>query len=99
MELYIFGILLGMIVMGLIGAAVSSKHTQSTGFILGFLLGPLGIILAAIIGNRPAPQQARHAPASGMKITVNNSGNQRIRLDENDPDVAAYMKWKKDHEG
>lgn len=43
------------VVCGLIGGAIGSgKNLGCAGFMLGVLLGPVGIIVIAVMGNRPA---------------------------------------------
>lgn len=45
------------VICGFIALALAGRNKGCGVFALGFFLGPLGLILAAIIGNRPEPQR------------------------------------------
>ncbi len=56
---FLLALFIGGLLCGLIGVAVSPAGMKGQGFALGVLLGPIGILIAAVLGNRqPAPQSA-----------------------------------------
>jgi hypothetical protein len=58
--MFLIGLAAGATICGAIGYSVSVGDNRPTGFLLGFLLGPLGIIIAAIIGNREPKQRSAY---------------------------------------
>lgn len=53
------GIFVGWVVCAILAGVVAGKEKQGTGVLLGFLLGPFGILIAAIVGNRAATERVR----------------------------------------
>jgi hypothetical protein len=53
------GIFLGWVVCAILAGVVAGKEKQGTGVLLGFLLGPFGILIAALVGSRAATERAR----------------------------------------
>lgn len=64
MEIALLLLFLGLI-FGLISTAVSAEKRKGLGFLLGFLLGPLGILIAAIACRQPRDPQVIYYPAAG----------------------------------
>ncbi len=75
---------IGMLVCGFLGAAVaSSKNRAGTGLILGMLLGPIGVVVAALLGDASRKPKARPTCATcGAKTIV---GATRCPACGNDP--------------
>jgi hypothetical protein len=57
MEAFIMGYLVFVVVMGLIGGMITNSNGRGTapGFILGLLLGVIGLIIAAVMGKAAPP--------------------------------------------
>lgn len=57
-------------ICGVFGSVLCGSRAQTIGFFLGLLLGPLGVIAAAIRGNRqnPALTEARSAAAADQRL-------------------------------
>lgn len=70
---------------GALGAAVSSSSKRGLGFLLGFLLGPIGIIVAAIAAKNVVPQMTVYhstAPTSGGQQHSPHNPDFRSPLDD-----------------
>lgn len=54
-----------LFICGLLGKAVAGEEEARFGFWLGFLLGPIGVVVAAVVGSRAkqAIQKPRHKPS------------------------------------
>jgi MFS family permease len=58
--MFLMGGLVGLLVCGFIGYAVGDTRKQGgLGFLLGFLLGPLGILVAVLLPKKEAPKAQR----------------------------------------
>jgi hypothetical protein len=57
---FLLFVLIGALVCGFIGYAVGDTRQQGgLGFVLGFLLGPLGILVAVLLPRKELPQRQR----------------------------------------
>jgi hypothetical protein len=53
---WVFGLLAGALVCGILGMVVASgKGNGGMGFVLGLLLGPLGILIAVLLPRKDVP--------------------------------------------
>jgi len=61
--MYLIALFFGILLCGLIATAISPAGQKGQAFALGVLLGPIGILIAAVLGNRyHATAAAHHRP-------------------------------------
>lgn len=62
----VIGYLITAFIFGYLGSAIGrNKNADSVGFWLGFILGPLGLIITLFVDNRP--RGAEHPPAAVVR--------------------------------
>jgi hypothetical protein len=67
-------VIIAWVFFGFIGAAIgSSKGLGGTGFILGLLLGPIGILIVAVMSPTPEAQARRDAEVAGATHSLGGS--------------------------
>src|SRR5689334_10691153 len=84
MELAVLLVFIG-ILCGALAAAVSRPETKGLGFLLGFVLGPIGIVVAAILAKNAAPQTVVYQPGPQARLTMHEAApdpSARSVLDE-----------------
>lgn len=57
------------VLSSLIASAISPAGHKTTAFFLGLLLGPIGILIAAVLGNRPAANDSASLMAQLPDLT------------------------------
>jgi hypothetical protein len=51
LDVFLLALLIGLLLCGLLGSILAGENGDGKGFLLGFLLGPLGIFIVIFLGS------------------------------------------------